>query len=110
MKKITLVVCLFLAQLVSGQEKQNSLWYRQPAADWNEALPVGNGRIGAMVYGNPWMETVQLNEESLWAGCPEDGNAAAADRMPEIRSLLLEGRVAEADSLANLCLVEKEML
>ena len=104
MKKIVFAVCLFLAQLVSGQEKQNTLWYRQPAADWNEALPVGNGRIGAMVYGRPWTETLQLNEESLWAGCPADGNAASAGRIPEIRRLLLDGRIAEADSLARQCL------
>ena len=104
MKKIAFVVCLFLAQFLTGQEKQNTLWYRQPAAEWKEALPVGNGRLGAMVYGCPWIETIQLNEESLWAGCPQDGNAAAADRIPEIRQLLLDGRIAEADSLAENCL------
>jgi len=46
------------------------LWYRQPATNWNEALPLGNGRLGAMVFGTPGKERLQLNEESLWAGCP----------------------------------------
>ena len=87
--------------LLAGPGKQNTLWYRQPAKDWNEALPVGNGRIGAMVYGNPWNETIQLNEESLWAGHPEDGNADAAAIMPTIQKLLLEGRISEANELAQ---------
>lgn len=80
---------------------QNVLWYAQSARDWNEALPVGNGRIGAMVYGGTWTETIQLNEESLWAGCPEDGNADAAQVMPQIQQLLLSGRIPEARKLAN---------
>ncbi|WBY09949.1 glycoside hydrolase N-terminal domain-containing protein [Sphingomonas sp. 7/4-4] len=47
-----------------------SLWYRQPAARWNEALPVGNGRLGAMVFGRVAQERLQLNEDTLWAGAP----------------------------------------
>ncbi len=54
-----------MPRLYAGQDKTTTLWYKQEAKDWNEALPVGNGRIGAMVYGNPWNETIQLNEESL---------------------------------------------
>jgi alpha-L-fucosidase 2 len=84
-----------------GKDRNNTLWYRQAAKDWNEALPVGNGRIGAMVYGNPWNETIQLNEESLWAGSPEDGNADAASVMPQIQQLLLDGRIAEANEMAQ---------
>ena len=85
------------------------LWYSNPAKDWNEALPVGNGRIGAMVYGNPVNETIQLNEESLWAGCPQDGNADAASVMPQIQKLLLDGRVAEANELAQSSLAGDPM-
>ena len=95
---MTLSICLTAA---AAQDKANTLWYRWAAKDWNAALPVGNGRIGAMVYGNPWNETIQLNEESLWAGCPADGNADAAAHMPEIQRLLLEGKVAEADAVAK---------
>ena len=75
-------ICVLFSQILFSQDKTNTLWYRQPAADWNEALPVGNGRIGAMVFGNPWKETIQINEESLWGGCPQDGNADAAAVMP----------------------------
>ena len=101
MKRSVLAFVLLAAQLLSGQDKTTTLWYRQAAKDWNEALPVGNGRIGAMVYGNPWNETIQLNEESLWAGCPEDGNADAAAVMPQIQKLLLDGKIAEANDLAH---------
>ena len=92
-----------------GKDRENTLWYKQPARDWNEALPVGNGRIGAMVYGNPWNETIQLNEESLWAGCPQDGNADAAAVMPEIQKLLLDGKIAEANALAQKSLAGDPM-
>ena len=79
------------------------LWYRQPAAKWGEALPVGNGRLGAMVFGGPDKERLQLNEVSLWSGQP----ARTCDRpeaykaLPEIRKLLSEGKYAEAASMTN---------
>ena len=103
MKRIILSALLLISQLaVAQQPKDNlSLWYLQPAKDWNEALPVGNGRIGAMVYGSTWNETIQLNEESLWAGCPADGNTESAAIMPEIQKRLLEGDVAGAVELAE---------
>ena len=56
------------------------LWYAQPARNWNEALPVGNGRLGAMVFGGPSKERLQLNEESLWAGTPGRSLAAGLSR------------------------------
>ena len=108
-RAIHLVFCLVaLSSLLpampvaAAQPSDNlSLWYRQAAKDWNEALPVGNGRIGAMVYGSSWNETIQLNEESLWAGCPADGNTESAAIMPEIQKRLLEGDVAGAVELAE---------
>ncbi len=78
------------------------LWYRQPAADWNEALPVGNGRLGAMVYGEPGREMLRLNEETVWAGSPVDNNnPGALENLPLIRRALFEGRYAEASALAG---------
>ena len=102
-------VCVLFSQILFSQDKTNTLWYRQPAADWNEALPVGNGRIGAMVFGNPWKETIQINEESLWGGCPQDGNADAAAVMPEFRELLLGGNVSEAFKLARKAMAGNPM-
>lgn len=82
------------------------LWYKQPAGNWNEALPVGNGRLGAMIFGNPSKERIQLNEESLWAGAPvNNNNTEALANLPEIQRLILENKVAEAVKVAEKSMV-----
>jgi alpha-L-fucosidase 2 len=84
------------------------LWYRSPAARWIEALPIGNGRLGAMVFGGIGAERWQLNEDSLWTGGPEEANnAAALPALPEIRRLLFEGHHARAQSLCDATQVRK---
>jgi alpha-L-fucosidase 2 len=76
------------------------LWYRQPAAQWVEALPVGNGRIGAMVFGGVEHERLQLNENSLWAGGPYDpANPEALAALPEVRRLVFAGEYEKATEL-----------
>jgi len=78
------------------------LWYRQPASAWEEALPVGNGRLGAMVGGNPVTETLWLNEESIWAGSKIDNdNPAALKALPSLREALFSSRYREAYSIAE---------
>ena len=78
------------------------LWYRQPAKEWTEALPVGNGRLGAMVFGNPAHELIQLNEESLWAGCSvNNNNPLALKSLTEVRRLLFAGEFEKAGELAG---------
>ncbi|PVM84544.1 hypothetical protein DDF62_22665 [Caulobacter radicis] len=78
------------------------LWYRRPAATWNEALPIGNGQIGAMVFGRVGQERLQLNESTLWAGAPYDPvNPQARAALPRVRTLLAEGRFDEAYKLAE---------
>ncbi|MBB6635592.1 glycoside hydrolase family 95 protein [Cohnella thailandensis] len=73
------------------------LHYRKPAKEWTEALPIGNGRLGAMVYGGIETEKLQLNEDTLWSGGPKDGtNPRAKAALPEIRRLLAEEKYAEA--------------
>ncbi len=85
---------------------RDRLWYRQPAADWNEALPVGNGRLGAMVFGYPDHEKLQLNEETVWAGSPVDNNnPAALEALPLVRKALFEGEYARASALAEKSLL-----
>ncbi|MGA2532438.1 MAG: glycoside hydrolase N-terminal domain-containing protein [Candidatus Aminicenantales bacterium] len=82
------------------------LWYRQPAKEWTEALPVGNGRLGAMVFGNPAHELIQLNEESLWAGCPvNNNNPLALKSLNEVRRLLFAGEFEKAGELAEKTLL-----
>ncbi|PDO09248.1 MAG: alpha-L-fucosidase [Candidatus Reconcilbacillus cellulovorans] len=81
------------------------LRYRRPASDWNEALPVGNGRLGAMVFGRVRQERLQLNEDSVWYGGPRDRNNPDAKRyLPEIRELIFAGRLKEAERLAVMAL------
>ncbi len=78
------------------------LFYTRPAPTWPDALPVGNGRLGAMVFGNPAQERIQLNEESIWDGERRDrDNPAAGTAVPEIRKLLFDGKVHEAEKLAT---------
>jgi alpha-L-fucosidase 2 len=77
------------------------LWYRQPAKAWVEALPVGSGRLGAMVFGGTAVEQLQLNESTLWGGGPYDPvNPQAAGALPEIRRLIDAGQYADASALA----------
>ncbi|MBQ8653405.1 MAG: glycoside hydrolase family 95 protein [Clostridia bacterium] len=79
----------------------NKLYYSAPAASWNEALPLGNGRLGAMVFGGATLERIQLNEESLWSGGFEDRvNPSAREYMPRLRELIAQGRIGEAEKLA----------
>ncbi|MBD0377098.1 MAG: glycoside hydrolase N-terminal domain-containing protein, partial [Flavisolibacter sp.] len=65
---IIIVICCLLNKMQAQQDSTLLLWYKQPASNWNEALPVGNGRLGAMVFGGIQTDRLQLNEESLWAG------------------------------------------
>ncbi|WP_233267532.1 glycosyl hydrolase family 95 catalytic domain-containing protein [Algibacter sp. L1A34] len=84
------------------------LWYDAPAVDWNEALPLGNGRLGAMVYGLPEHENIQLNESTLWAGGPHrNDNPDAKGALSEIRTLLFDGKYKEAHNLANNKIISK---
>ncbi|MBL7133661.1 MAG: glycoside hydrolase family 95 protein [Phycisphaerae bacterium] len=78
-----------------------TLWYDRPAAIWDEALPVGNGSMGAMVFGGAPVERIQFNEDTLWTGQPHDySHPGAAEHLPEIRKLLFEGKQREATTLA----------
>ena len=81
------------------------LWYEQSANIWEEALPLGNGRLGAMVYGGIWTEHLQLNEESVWYGAPVDrNNPDALENLPKIRELLRSGHIKEAERLMRYAL------
>jgi len=83
----------------AAPEASLCLWYRQPATNWNEALPLGNGRLGAMVFGTPGKERLQLNEESLWAGCPVQAWPPDFPKhLAEVRRLLFAGKNAEAQA------------
>src|ERR1043165_7278835 len=78
------------------------LWYDKPASEWTEALPIGNGRLGAMIFGGVATEQIQLNEDTLYAGSPYDpNNPEALKALPEARRLIFEGKYKEAHDLVG---------
>jgi alpha-L-fucosidase 2 len=78
------------------------LWYDEPADVWNEALPIGNGRLGAMVFGGPTSERLQLNESTFWSGGPSrNDNPNALGALSEVRELIFEGSYAAAETMIN---------
>jgi len=94
------------AHALAGSAKDDSigpvLLYRQPAREWVEALPIGNGRLGGMVFGGVPAERIQLNEDTLWSGGPYDPvNDEALRYLPKVRQLIREGRYKEAQDLAD---------
>ncbi len=102
---LLLVITALLQACVPANEPSKrslKLWYNEPAEKWTEALPLGNGRLGAMVFGGIQQERIQLNEESLWSGAPiERANPGAKENLAQVRALLFKGEYAEGDRLAQ---------
>ncbi|SEM67661.1 alpha-L-fucosidase 2 [bacterium A37T11] len=95
-----MTLCLFLCLNAQGQDLR--LCYAQPATNWNEALPLGNGRIGAMVFGGTSVDDIQLNEAFLWSGGPrETNNPQAKIMLPQVRKALFEEKYLLGDSLTK---------
>ena len=120
MKRKLLFVCLVTVSIVfligcqtgtksTTQSSENHIWYDRPAAIWNEALPVGNGRLGAMVFGNVNRERLQLNEESVWCRQGEYIDRQGAASLPGIRELLFDGQYGKAEQLASQTLMDERL-
>ena len=93
---------VFVLSLNVSAGQVHKLWYDTPAQVWTEALPLGNGRLGAMVYGNPANEQIQLNEETIWAGRPNNNaNPEAREWIPKIQKLVFEGKYREAQDMCT---------
>jgi len=111
MKKILLYCLLVLVIMADVTAQDNSylkLWYTKPARQWVEALPVGNGRLGAMIYGDPSKELIQINENTVWAGSPyRNDNPEAREALPEVRRLIFEGKYKEAHDIVNQKFISK---
>ena len=105
--KRTCSVWLFLLGVVAAYAGDElTIWHQQPAKNWNEATPIENGRMEAMIFGGVNAERIQLNEDSLWSGAPQDAdNPKALEALPQIRQFLFEGKYAEAQKLANRTLI-----
>ena len=98
----SLFLILGLQNLSSQNNKELKLWYDKPAEIWNQALPLGNGRLGAMVFGDPAVERLQLNEETIWSGSPNsNAHDKALGALPIVRKLIFEGKYKEAQDLAT---------
>ena len=94
-----------------GDGNKHLLWYDKPAATWTEALPIGNSRLGAMVYGTPATERLQLNEETIWAGRPNNNpNPEAKEYLPKVRELVWKGKYKEAQDMATAHVMAKTNL
>ncbi len=89
-----------ISQVANKIDPGTVLWYEQPAKEWEEALPVGNGRLGAMVFGKYGEERIQLNEESYWSGGPYSTVVEGGYKvLPEIQQLIFDGKPIEAHKL-----------
>ncbi|WP_222718595.1 glycoside hydrolase N-terminal domain-containing protein [Algoriphagus sp. AK58] len=99
--RLLLLIAFLLVSTLVNAQNPNVLWYNTPSKNWDAAHPIGNGRLGAMVFGDVVNERIQLNEESLWAGSKADGNANAAAFLPLIQEKLLTGHIGEAKELAE---------
>jgi alpha-L-fucosidase 2 len=111
MRKMILYCLVNLVLVLNSAAQDDSLmklWYTSPAKQWVEALPVGNGRLGAMVFGDPCKEVIQLNENTVWAGQPNrNDNPDAREALPEVRKLIFEGKYKEAQDLINKKFISK---
>ncbi len=106
MKKILIIALTACACYTSATAQTTNdshiLWYDRPASTWTEALPIGNSRIGAMIYGTPATERMQLNEETIWAGRPNNNaNPEALEYLPKVRRLVWQDKYKEAQDLAT---------
>src|SRR6476646_3759587 len=96
-----LAAFLLISVLGAAAQDPLTLWYKQPANLWVEALPVGNGRMGAMVFGGIAKERIQFNESTVWTGEPHDyAHKGASKYLNQIRELLWAGKQKEAEDLA----------
>lgn len=99
---------LFLSTILPGQNSPLQLWYDTPAKQWEESLPLGNGRLGMMPDGGVMEESIVLNDITLWSGGPQDANNYEANKsLPQIRKLILQGKNDEAQKLVDEAFVCK---
>lgn len=97
---LVIILSLLSCQSIDNETHNIKLWYESPAEIWEEALPLGNGSFGAMVFGNPINEVYQMNEETLWSGpADERYNPKAPDALPLIRDAINNGEYREAEQL-----------
>ena len=111
MKQIFVFISLLVSGVCFSQKNIDlKLWYNQPSGStWENALPIGNGRLGAMIYGNVEKEIIQLNEHTVWSGSPNrNDNSLSLDSLNVIRQLIFEGKQKEAERIVNRVIITKK--
>ena len=105
LRKAALLVWLLTAwtsAMAQDGDNTERLWYDKPASIWLEALPIGNGRLGGMIYGGPQTDEIQLNEDSFWSGGPHNNNSTtSAKYLEQVRNLIFSGKEQDAENLIN---------
>ncbi|MDQ6812528.1 MAG: glycoside hydrolase family 95 protein, partial [Bacteroidota bacterium] len=111
MKKFFFIFLIFATTVSFSQTSASlKLWYNKPSGKtWENALPIGNGRLGAMIYGNVDQEIIQLNDHTLWSGSPNrNDNPVAFDSLAVIRQLIFAGKQKEAEQIANRVIISRK--
>ena len=107
---VSLALIILSSAAFAAENSDLTLWYNKPAGPWTEALPIGNGRLGAMIFGGVTEERLQLNEDTIWAGGPYDAdNPGALKAIPEARKLIFDGKYKQATDLLNKEAMAKPM-
>ena len=105
LRKAALLIWLLTAwtsAMAQDGDNTERLWYDKPASIWLEALPIGNGRLGGMIYGGPQTDEIQLNEDSFWSGGPHNNNSTtSAKYLEQVRNLIFSGKEQDAENLIN---------
>ena len=106
--KFILLACLISYCFGAFAQHKNVLWYDKPASNWNEALPIGNGFIAAMVFGSPQLDRLQLNESTIWGGGPNNTvDSGAFKYIDTVRNLLAQKKYEQAQNFANKFIGQK---
>src|SRR5688572_21338407 len=111
MKQIFVFISLLVSGVCFSQKNTGlKLWYNHPSGStWENALPIGNGRLGAMIYGNVEKEIIQLNEHTVWSGSPNrNDNSLSLDSLNVIRQLIFAGKQKEAERIVNRVIITKK--
>lgn len=111
LQRVILLCPILIVFFAKAQEPvQLKMWYNKPAAVWNEALPIGNGRLAAMIFGDPVNERIQLNESTFWSGGPScNDNPDALSALSDIRQLIFDGKYIQAENMINQKITAKQL-
>ena len=105
---LLLLTAIASSRMPAQEQSEHTLWYDAPAMQWVEALPLGNGRLGAMVFGRPEQERLQLNESTVWAGGPyRNDNPKALEALPVVQRLIFEGKYVRAREIIDSAFITK---